>query len=213
MGKRIPFGLMAAIGLETVFVGGNSCNRDTPNDIDMFPVGEYDFRLLDATCAEQNIEILSKTSNALTISYRGLVVQFCNFHHPNLKTLVESFDFAHIQIGVLADSSDNSILSSYVSPAWTKYHLLQSTAYIGSKYPVSSLIRSYKYVKRGDFSGKSYLFSVMAILADIVERGFENYKDFKDQLDAVDLGLLPEEYSAFDRSELLRFFNALRKDK
>ena len=44
------------------------------------------------------------------------------------------------------------------------------------------------------------------ILIDIIKRGFINYKDFKDQLNAIDLAYVE------DNDELMELFNLLRKD-
>jgi hypothetical protein len=50
----------------------------------------------------------------------------------------------------------------------------------------------FKYAKRGDFAGNSHIFSVLKVLGDIVHRGFDDFDDFKNQLDAVDLGLVTD---------------------
>ena len=58
-----------------------------------------------------------------------------------------------------------------------------------------------------------YLMETLKVLRDIVSRGFTDYEDFKDQLDAVDLGLLPEDIKQLDNDVLMDLFELLRKDK
>jgi hypothetical protein len=137
----------------------------------------------------------------------------CNFFHPSLKALVDSFDFAHIQIGAMVDIKCKCVEEIYYTEAYEKAHIIESTAYVHSEYPLSSLIRLVKYAKRDAFAGSSYIYSIITILKDIVERGFNDYEDFKEQLDAVDLGLLPEAFNELDRGVLLDLFEVLRKDK
>lgn len=81
--------------------------------------------------------------------------------------------------------------------AWVEYRITRQSTYTGSEYPLSSLIRLNKYVKRDIIKGKSYTIEVLKILNDIIKRGYTDYRDFKNQLDAVDLLLLePKESNA-----------------
>lgn len=193
MKKRIPFELLSSIFTERVYIGGNSCNRNAPNDLDIFPSfpGQFDPLRIDAYCASKGLKVLSRTMNALTCSYKGDILQFCNYYHPSLLELILSFDFAHVQVGCTAWK--DVITDVQYSPDWEQAHLIQSSFYTGSKYPLSSLIRLIKYERRGEFAGKQYVAEVLKILTAIVSRGFDGYQDFKNQLDAVDLGLLPED--------------------
>ncbi len=72
--------------------------------------------------------------------------------------------------------------------------LLQKTFFVGSEYPLSSLIRLVKYAKRGLYPARrDYLADMLRILTAVVERGYSDYEDFKDQLDAIDLNYEGEE--------------------
>lgn len=71
-------------------------------------------------------------------------------------------------------------------------------------------MRVVKYAKRDVFSGRSYVTSLINILVDVIKRGFEDYNDFKDQLDAVDLGLVDEDIKG---SQIYELFCLLNKDK
>lgn len=197
--SRVPIKEIRKI-IPHFYIGGNSLNRNTPNDIDVFPASNCEFTF------NLDTKILSSTKNATTISIDGITVQFCNYRHSSLKELVDSFDFSHIQVGAEINGDDCDV---YFSDAYIKSKLTQSTEFAGSEYPLSSLIRAFKYQERGDFAGKSYIFSVLDILNTIIERGFSNYPDFKDQLDAVDLGLLPEDFKDMNLGVLTRLFKNL----
>lgn len=74
--------------------------------------------------------------------------------------------------------------------------MLETTFYtepdLNDSYPMSSLIRAFKYKERGNFGDGSYIACVFAILNQFLRRGFDSYDDFKDQLAAVDLAMLNE---------------------
>jgi len=152
----------------------------------------------------------------MTFKVGEQIVQLCFYPQPTLKALVDSFDFAHIQVGVHIHIGDvdglsiATVSSVYHTEAWVTSHAMQTTWYTGSEYPLSSLLRSIKYASRGDFAGKSYIPSAINILKGIIKRGFSGYEDFKDQLDAVDLGLIEKDLEGCNISEL---FELLRRDK
>jgi hypothetical protein len=52
---------------------------------------------------------------------------------------------------------------------------------------------------------------MLRILYDIVDVGFKDYEDFKDQIDAVDLGLIDSPTAELQES-LSELFQNLRKD-
>lgn len=192
MKGRIPFNFLRDLfGDSTVYVGGNSCNAARPNDIDIFPSTPSMFSELVGTLHMKKVHILATTANAITVKHDNTVIQFCRYYHPSLEALVRSFDFAHIQIGVSVNGG--YITEIYYTPEWEQAHCLETTEFTGSEYPFSSLLRLLKYKDRGVYHGKSYIRDVIAILNAIVSRGFKDYSDFKDQLDAIDLGLVPED--------------------
>jgi hypothetical protein len=57
----------------------------------------------------------------------------------------------------------------------------------------------------------AHIRAVISALAAVVKRGFSGYDDFKDQLDAIDLGLLPDEMSEVESAPLLELYNRLNK--
>lgn len=195
------------------FVAGNSCNAAAPHDFDIYPWGSaFDFEGIKSRIESVGGYVVIETRNALTVNIGGKVIQFCNYHKLDLVSLIESFDFAHIQIGVAVQIEwrpgegpddrggyDYSTVS-YVefTDAWQRAHMLETTWYTGSEYPLSSLLRTTKYFQRGAYAKKyEYKKDILNILNDIISRGYKDYQDYKDQLAAIDLLLLePEEKKA-----------------
>ena len=196
------------------FIAGNSCNASTPNDFDLYPLrGEdFDFNGIKSRVEAVNGYVVCETKNALTCNISGKVVQFCKYKKKSLVELIESFDFAHIQIGCgihiewrPGDFEDDpggyesSVIKEVAYTVnWEQAHLLETTWYTGSEYPLSSLIRTVKYFQRGAYANKhEYKVDILNILGDIITRGYRDYPDYKDQLAAIDLLLLePEESKA-----------------
>lgn len=226
--KRIPVQFIMEHIIPEFYVAGNCLNKDKPNDIDIFPVhdividvceGKFLFKEKDFV----ELKVVSKTRNATTaIAHfpdgKKYTLQFCNYFHPSLQELVESFDFSHVQVGAkisfdMPTGECSSGYPVYFSDAYVESKLLQSTKYTGSQYPLSSLIRIIKYINRGDFSGKSYIHSVFSIINEVAKRGFKDYDDFKDQLDAVDLGMLPEDFKDVEGSDIINLFHTLKHVK
>ena len=188
------------------FVAGNSCNAAIPHDFDIYPWGcAFNFKDIKSRVESVGGHVVIETRNALTVNFSGKIVQFCNYKKPDLISLIESFDFAHIQIGVAveiewdSDGYDFSIIK-YVeyTDDWIQAHMLETTWYTGSDYPLSSLLRTTKYFQRGAYAKKhEYKKDILKILNDIIGRGYKDYLDYKDQLAAVDLLLLePDEKEA-----------------
>lgn len=196
------------------FVAGNSCNAAAPHDFDIYPSGghSFDFEEIRSRIESVGGYVVIQTRNALTVNINGKVIQFCNYRKPSLINLIESFDFAHIQIGVAVEIEwrpgnfeddpggyERSVITSVeFTDDWQKAHMLETTWYTGSEYPLSSLLRTTKYFQRGAYAKKyEYKKDILKIMNDIISRGYKNYTDYKDQLAAVDLLLLePEEKKA-----------------
>lgn len=192
--------LMEKANIKRYYMAGG-CFQKTVHDIDLFPVNPNDF---DGINHDLKDYIVFSSYNAITVKYDDLVVQFCRYYHNSLKELVDSFDFAHCQIGVKIDNK-TQVVEHYFSDAYLDWKLTDEDTYTGTQYPLSSLIRSYKY--KETFLGKNYKKVAVKILVDIIKRGFINYKDFKEQLDAIDLAYIE------DNDDLIELFALLRKDK
>ena len=189
------------------FVAGNSCNAAAPHDFDIYPWGnnKFDFEGIKSRIESVGGYVIIETRNALTVNIGGKTIQFCNYNRHDLVTLIESFDFAHIQVGVAisinwdSDGYKSSTIK-YVeyTDNWQRAHMLETTWYTGSDYPLSSLLRTVKYFQRGAYANKfEYKKDIINILNNIISRGYKDYTDYKDQLAAIDLLLLePEEREA-----------------
>ena len=199
--------LLIELGITKFRVGGNSLNPNKPNDIDLYPIDSFHL----PEKMPKTIELLSRTKNATTIRYNNTIVQFCNYQHPSLDELVRSFDFSHIQIGAEVELTQADIISEiYYTHAYIEARVLKDSTYTGSDYPLSSLFRLNKYSNRKEISRKQFFANSFRILTNVIERGFKDYEDFKDQLDAVDLGLVPEDFQEVDGS-LMRLFELLER--
>lgn len=194
---------------EFYIAGG--CFGKQVRDIDLFPVINIPFT---PNLSEDRYVTLAETANALTILYKKVVIQFCKYNHLTLESLIDSFDFAHIQIGckvVINQRQEIIIDELYCTNDYLVAISANTTYFTGSNYPLSSLIRLLKYNKRGKMSKGKSIAETLRIVTAIVDRGFTNYDDFKDQLDAVDLGLVPEDLKELEFPELQLLFESLVK--
>ena len=205
---RMPFAKKIYDAVGSFYVAGNSLNEEAPNDFDLYPVWKNQFDDVRSKIGEDNVVCVTK--NAVTAKIDGHTVQFCNYFKNSLDELLESFDFAHVQVGArFTKALDGSPISNVdFTPNWLVAKSTGQTFYTHSEYPISSLIRINKYIKRGNYIGKSYIRDVIRILTDILNRGIEDYEDFKDQLDAIDLGLFGD-----DASTVLGLFHAFQNVK
>lgn len=195
------------------FVAGNSCNASAPHDFDVYPWGDdFDFREIKSRIKYVRGYVVIETRNALTVNIDGNIIKFCNYNKHDLISLVESFDFAHIQVGVaisikwrpggfeddLGGYECSKIKYVEYTDYWQRAHMLETTWYTGSDYPLSSLLRTVKYFQRGAYANKfEYKKDIINILNNIISRGYKDYEDYKDQLAAIDMLLFePEERDA-----------------
>ena len=203
--RRVPaWDIARIVGFENCFYVAGSClNAEPPNDIDVYLTEKVSLQSLLTDEIKKAYPVLASTRNAITFNVKGKVVQICAYTKNSLQELVDSFDYAHCQVGVKYDSArydENcgetggyrtpEIDEVYCSEDWKTAKMIQCSYYTGSEYPLSSMIRIIKYANRGKFSGRSYIIDILKIMTEIVDRGYKDYNDFKDQLDAVDLALL-----------------------
>lgn len=181
------------------FIAGSAIATREMADIDIYPAADAPF-----TIPEKGV--LAKSKNAVTIA-NDPPLQFCRYKHSSLEALIASFDFAHVQAG--AHVKDGSVLRAAWTEAFIAANACRTSEFIGSAYPLSSAIRLLKYHKRGELTKTSAIRAMLDIVRAVVKRGFKDYEDFKDQLDAVDLGLVPDEMAEVDRANLLELFELL----
>lgn len=187
------------------FLAGGSLCGDPVNDFDLYPIPVRPFSgiaVLDVVLANPDkYKLLAQTRNAITVRLldKGQTVQFCSYQKSTLADLVESFDFSHIQVGIefTGDREPPHADAVYYTDGFVIANMVHRTVYTGSEYPLSSLVRLFKYAKRDKLTRVGTARAVMKIMKDILNRGYENYDDFKSQLDAVDLSL-PDMQEAFE---------------
>lgn len=205
--NRIPaWDIAFMLDNENFRVAGGCFMDGVPNDYDVYPAHgvSFDSRRIRNNAKSLQGEVVCETRNAITVKVHGKVIQFCKYYKTTLHELVESFDFSHCQVGVeyRTVDKDGSVEEPVIecvawADSWAEYRITGRSKYTGSEYPLSSLIRLNKYVKRDIIKGKSYTVEALKILADIIRRGYADYPDFKTQLDAIDLMLLePKESNA-----------------
>lgn len=164
---------------KAIFAGSAMIPKHEINDIDVFFYNSRDY--------EKAVDAISQayrtfeSPNCVTIS-APVKVQLCKYNYPTMAQLVESFDFAHVQIAY--DIFSQEVV--YTEQAKAAF-ISHTTTFTGSAYPLSSLIRLSKYYDRGMIKGRGLIGEVLLIFKAILERGFTDYEDFKDQLQAVDL--------------------------
>lgn len=194
------------IGNKPFYLAGGSLCGDEVHDFDLYPVYEdpFDAKKIEAEIMEtygKDAVVVYKSPNALTVRLlaKNQIVQFCSYRKRSLDELVDSFDFSHIQVGIAFRGNGCAPFHEYVyyTDAFVLANVTRKTAYTGSEYPLSSLVRLFKYHKRGKLNKTETTQVVMKIVKDIVDRGYEDYKDYKNQLDAVDLGY-PDMEDAWD---------------
>lgn len=191
--------LMALANVPNYYIAGG-CFQKVIHDYDVFSIKQNDFDHIVITLENY---IVFRSKNAITVKYQDLIVQFCKYHHNSLKELIDSFDFSHCQIGAKIENF-TQVNEIYASKNYTNWKLTDEDDYVGSEYPLASLIRCYKY--KDKFLLGNYKNIIVKTLIDIIKRGFKDYNDFKDQLDAIDLAYVE------DNEELKELFELLKKE-
>lgn len=188
--------------IDLLYIAGGVFDKKH-QDIDIFFANKIDYMAACGTILELDKDgdafktkgiVVSSTKNALTLKWNTETVQLCSYSYKSLKDLIESFDFAHNKIGAeLKIKPFITIKKIYISDDFILARTTDTTFFTGSNYPLSSMLRLMKFHKRGIITGNSHIRYTIEIMTAIIKRGFHNYDDFKDQLDAVDLGLVPED--------------------
>jgi hypothetical protein len=152
--------------------------------------------------------ILCSSANSTTFRHHAIdkTIQFCNYRKSSLQALVNSFDFNDIQAGCImfCDRGQGIIepQAFATSEAYERFAIHGQVEYTGTEYPFSSLIRLGKY----NLPRRKNMVITVQILADMCKRGFHDYEDFKDQLDAIDLQMLPEHLAGVPDDNLIEIF-------
>ena len=209
---------------EFVVIAGNSLNKPRPHDIDVykfvteeeakdneepversvsvFGIGTGSFPNMTTKMPELDWckgsggphRIVYESANARTVKHDDDTYQYCAYRKPFHK-LIESFDFAHVQVGAVLDLKSHKITEVYFTDKYVRWLLTGKSCFTGSEFPLSSLLRAEKYKRYEVLNSHEFRTCVLTALGDVIERGFNDYDDFKKQLEAVDLLLLEEDES------------------
>lgn len=117
---------------------------------------------------------LSITDNAITLSDG---VQFILRFTGSPETIHKNFDFAHTKC---YQTSEGLVLD----PLALECILTKTLKYTGSKYPLSSIIRTRKFIRRGWTISAG---EMLKIMYDVSKLDLENIDVLKDQLIGVDV--------------------------
>lgn len=130
--------------------------REEPSDYDFYFNTEADadiFKQFALTYLKDRI--VFESPNALTFDNK---FQFMLKHYGNPNAMVNSFDFEHLKIYKCYNSPINLYrVNGNIYKILLEKHLL----YSGSKYPLASLMRVRKYIKRGWFIPASQMLSIV----------------------------------------------------
>lgn len=205
-----------------ILAGGALCG-DPVHDFDIYPAPDKPFSPADVAAAVElertgkgalDVSVVARTKNAVTVLLSGgQKVQFCSYLKPSLEELVGSFDYSHVQVGVRFPAQRRPPDAScvYYTDEFVLANVTRETEYTGSEYPLSSVVRALKYYKRGKMTRATASRSILKAMADLVRRGYNDYADFKDQLDAIDLGL-PDGNEARELWEAVREAKLVKPD-
>lgn len=185
-----------------ILAGGGLLNKF--DDLDLFGNAE-DTESNDAFRTAISV-IGFNTFNAASLTYKGIKLQLCKYSKPTLKELVNSFDFAHCQIGAkveaygLEEKECNviTVQELYYTDAFIDSMISETTEYLGSEYPIASLVRLFKIKEKTSMSRVNFAGNTIRILNDIYKLKFKSYEEFKDQLDAIDLALSIDHLNGFE---------------
>ena len=179
-----------------ILAGGSLCG-DEVHDYDVYPdeCSKFGFDDLERKVGEMQdkAEIVFKSPNAITVKLidKDQIVQFCKYSKPSLEELVKSFDFSHVQVGIgfRGNGCGPFYEHVYYTDAFVISNVTRRTVYTGSEYPLSSLMRLMKYNKRGKLTRAETIRAAASILKDVIDRGYKDDADFKNQMDAIDLSI------------------------
>jgi len=145
------------------------------NDIDIFFKNEHDKILVTNSIKPDSIEVV--TDNAITLkSGIQIITRFCG----NVGYIVKGFDFVHTQITYDVMKGEIKPLNQNV----LECILTKELEYISNDHPISSLLRAFKYIKRGWSINPGHIFK---ICLDISELDLLNPSVLAEQFIGIDL--------------------------
>ena len=152
----------------------------TPQDFSDLEASEYVEGAMDVLIAEQETDKppfrpIFMSSNAITLSDR---VQLINRFYGKPEEIHTNFDFVHC-----TNYWDSKIRNLVLNKDALECTLTRELRYVGSKYPLCSIIRTRKFIQRGwTVNAGQYLKMVM----QLQDLDLKNVNVLEDQLTGVD---------------------------
>lgn len=175
-------GLFKVAGIDKVILAGGGLLRDF-DDLDFYPAPDKDGRKFSEQWG-QLLDNLSKThgetKNAVSLVVDGVKVQLCRYSKPTVTELLESFDYAHCQIGGLIHfgMACSHVVDIEFTDNFKEAMTAQSTWYTGSRFPLSSMMRLPKVAQKIGLTQKEIQVITFQIVKDLQENGFEDDEEY-----------------------------------
>ena len=183
---KSPKEIADIVGDSFILAGGALSSDAEPKDFDIFCLSKINIQqILDRLWGCPGWEPILATRNAVTALHHGQTVQFCSFCKSTVEDLIWGFDFTHCQAAAVF-ARDGSIIKTAYTPMFKAFTSSGETKYTRSEYPLSSLMRCAKFISRGVIAKPGQWKPILLdILMDIVDRGFKDVDDFRDQCASV----------------------------
>jgi len=186
VGPVVPFLQFISKGKPFYVAGGVFLEGDF-GDIDVWgvtpPTTEPGIHIFDAPCilrhpgytgCQYKCEVV--TDNAVTYKVNDVKVQVCLQPVTDLKSLLETFDFAICQIGAKVSVPDKLEIEEFYA-TMHRYTAVKHRrlGYRGTNSPGISLLRAVKYIKRiPDLDLNTVRNEVLQIVIDLINKGVED---------------------------------------
>lgn len=193
--------------VKSVILAGGALLREF-SDLDFYPTEEHK-EPFDALVKSQ----VRITKNSASLVVDGTLVQLCRYFKAKPEQLIASFDYTHCQIAALIRFVDEGgmTVDIHKTAGFTAAMESETTAFTGSEYPLASMARLFKVAQKRNLSRVDTAGTMVRVMCAILERGYKDWDDFKDQLDAVDLRLGIEDLAGYE-DDCKRLFELVKHD-
>lgn len=156
---------------------------ETPSDLDLYFCNEDDATKAVTALKTKGWVVVTETSRAVTFKKDGKVVQviMCLLGEP--EEILQAFDFT-ICAAALAKKDDEWEL--FMHDDFFEHLAGRILVFTGSSFPLASLKRVVKYIRRGYNICDENLIAIAKMIAEMVN--FENYEELERHIDGMDPG-------------------------
>jgi len=153
------------LGLTRFFVCGGALRPNEPiNDFDLYPINDVAFSHIRDRLALLKKYPFGRTVNADSYFINGYLVQLSKYMGNTIEEIVKDFDFAHTKFGVRVRLVDGryKVVKCYFSAEYKDYVISGKNKYTkGQAHPLDSLIRAFKYAKRGLLQPQDVVYDIL----------------------------------------------------